>query len=145
MKRTRYNITYIIRLPLHVKKILQTNWDLKIHYLQYFYLTCSLTFSIHVKCHVFYLKHLQMHCIVFKTFLSKAKPCAWKDLLNILSIINTSSYFIHYHLGYKCRESSTYVTRQLKHIGSSSSRAFSASTLILPLAPFRNHGCSWHL
>lgn len=96
------------------------------------------------KISCFYLKHLQMHCIVFKTFLSKAKPCAWKDLWNTISIINTSNYFIHYHLGYKCRESSTYVTKQLKHIGGSS-RAFSASTLILPLAPFRNHGCSWHL
>lgn len=77
----------------------------------------------------------------FKTFVSKAKRCAWKDLQNI-SIIKISNCLIHYHFGYKCWESSTYGTWQLKHTGNISVRALSASILILPLAPIRNHSGS---
>lgn len=65
-----------------------------------------------------------MYYLVLKTYLSKAKPCVWKDLWNIISTINIFNYFIHYHFSYECRESSTYVTRQLKHVGSRSSQGF---------------------
>lgn len=78
----------------------------------------------------------------------KSKTLCLENLWNIIiPTIKISNHFIYRHFGCKCGESSTCLSRQLKHVGSSSRvRTLWLSTLILSLrARFRNHGCSEHL